>query len=89
MATSAEQPSFDTEGDVREYVEENPDEAVRTRVVGEGLVWFHVDADGDFQVVLEPDEGDPKPGPILGDDFHFTPINTEREVRDADEVPDL
>lgn len=81
---------FETEGDVREYVEENTEEAVLVSVDEHGDVWFHVDNEGDFAVTLDPlpPEANPHAGPILGDDYEFPPTYTVQGTRDADEVPE-
>lgn len=86
--------TFETEGDVREYVEANQDEAVLISASRDGgdthddAIWFHA-RDGDFSVVLDYEDGPTRDGPILGDDMEFPDAYTVEGTRPVDEVPEV
>lgn len=74
-----------TEGDSRQFVEQNPDKAVKLMRSGDEKPVYHVSHDGEFTVVLVWDDGTIELGPILGDDYVLDEYDVE--IVDADEVP--
>lgn len=90
-------PAFETQGDVREYVSENEDEAVRVKAIHPlfghlGTIWFYQDEEGDLVTVrsqestpataaMEPQEVD------LGNTDETELPPGERDVIALSEVP--
>lgn len=86
-----EEHNFETEGDVREFVEANDDKAVKIREEPSGAIYFTAGEDGEFTIILDADEEGlpPHEAQPNGDDYTFDdPAYSEPEVVDADDAPE-